>query len=210
MKKISIKNNTKSFTIIELLTAIFIVALLTAILSVVFNVGLKIYKQGDEIVEISNIAQRFLGQISSELRGAIVSDNPVEVPFIGQQSAIGFVAPWDNASDVELCEFGYSLSGNLIVRHFVTDSATIGFEYPDSDINLVSGGAGRFVEFKYGGTLRFIYVNSNGSMGNSWNSTLYNPPELPQRVFVRITINDSRGISYPFTTQVFLTNSTNN
>lgn len=114
------KYNQSAFTVIELLTSIFIVALLVAILSVVFNISIRAFRQADDIVDITNKAQRFTGQITSELQGAIVSPSGSQsygpsITFDGQNQSMFFVAPYDNpslsdeaATDVgELCEFGY-------------------------------------------------------------------------------------------------------
>lgn len=187
------------FTVIEVLTSIFIVAILVTMLSVVFNIAIKAYRQADEIIEITNKAQRFLGQISSELPGAVVSQNP-SVSFQGTNTNIYFMAPWENSSKIDLCEFGYNLVNNEIKRHFVTYGAG-DFEYPDEDVDYVNETEQFYIDLGENSSVIFTYDGLN-----SWNSNT----NLPQLVQIQISMKDSREVTYTFTTRVFLPGSTNN
>ena len=189
------------FTVIELLTSIFIIAILVTMLSVVFNQGIKAYRQADEIIDITNKAQIFFGQICSELPGAVVSENP-SVSFKGTSTNIYFMAPWDNSSDIELCEFGYNFVGTEIKRHFITADAGASFEYPTSAVDYSTGGENLFVDLESGSSVQFKYDGSS-----TWNSHTSLPPSLPQIVELKIVMKDSRNVNYTFTTRVFLPGS---
>ena len=190
----NIRHN-RAFTIIEVLTAVFLVGILIGVLSTVFNLGIRAYRQADEIIEITNRAQRFLGQITAELSGAIISDNP-PISFQGNASSIYFMAPRENASDLDLCEIGYNLVGTEIKRLFVTSDADTGFEYPNNPVNYDPNDEAFYIDLGTNGGLTFNYTDTNG-IG------------LPELVEIIVTMQDSREKTYTFSTKVFLANSTN-
>jgi len=53
------KGRIKGFTVIELITAIAIVAVIVTMLSAIFTLGIKANRQAEEIIAITNKAQRF-------------------------------------------------------------------------------------------------------------------------------------------------------
>lgn len=98
-------NRKSSFTLLEVLLALFITAILTTILSVVFNTALRSFRQGRDLLEITRKAQLILGQMTRELSGAMVQSNVI--PFVGNSNAVFFMAPLPNSSNLDLCEVGY-------------------------------------------------------------------------------------------------------
>lgn len=57
--------------------------------------------------------------------------------------------------------------------------------------------------------LRFEYMVSGGAWQTTWNSEDH-AGQLPELVQITVTMNDARGVSYPFTTRIFLPRSTDN
>lgn len=197
-KNRNIIRSRESFTIIEVLTSVFIVAILITMLSTVLNLGVKAYRQADEIMEITNRAQRFMGQISAELSGAIVSSQNPTIPFQGTQTSIYFMAPWENNSNIELCEIGYSLAGNEIMKHFLTSESEMGFEYPQQNVNYGDKNEQGIIEGVR--SLTFSYIPAQ-----DWS----NSTTLPRIVEIEVRMLDSRQKEYIFTTRVFIPASMN-
>lgn len=192
-----------SFTLIEVFLALFITAILITILSVVFNTGLRAYRQGKDLLEITRKGQLILGQMTREISGAMVqsSGGTTYIPFEGNQSSVYFMAPVDNSSDVDLCEIGYNLVGNTLKRHFLTADAGSDYEYPgqvdygENEIEL----CGNITSFNlkyHDGTVPWSPANN-----------------LPKMIEVSVTIEGEYGNppqSKTFTTWIYLPNSTDN
>lgn len=195
--------NRKGFTLIEVLLALFITAILVATLSIVFNTGLRSYRQGKDLLEITRKGQIVLGQMTKELVGAMVQQG--YVPFKGNPNSVFFMAPVENSSKLDLCEIGYLVENEELKRHILTYGKD-GFEYPNSvDYNEVYGQAfcDKVKEFK----LQYRGVTSG------WGSSWTNQYELPAMVEVSITIQGKYGNPLQkkaFTTWIYLPNSTNN
>lgn len=201
----------KGFTLIEVLLALFITAILTTILSVVFNTGLRSYRQGKDLLEITRKAQLILGQMSRELVGAMVGPY---ITFRGESNAIYFMAPVENSSKLDLCEIGYLLNKNekKLIRHFVTYAQNSSpFEYPDNPVDYDTyGERGRMI-FCEGVTGFDLKYNGGGGWGdNPWGES----DKLPEMVEVSVVIQGQYPKDKPqertFTTWVYLPNSTNN
>ena len=119
------------------------------------------------------------------------------------------MAPWENSSDIELCELGYNFVNNQIKRHFITRGTGAApnpnFEYPSLAVNYATGNDVFFIDLGDDSSVSFSYIN-NGVSQDTWNSNT----SLPQIVEIGISMEDSRGVSYTFTTRIFLPGSTNN
>lgn len=197
MKKIT------GFTLIEVLTSAFIVALLVAILSFVFNMSLKAYRQAEEIIDITNRAQRVFSQICSELQGAVVSQSP-KIPFVGTSTSINFMAPWENSTKIELCEFGYRYSGTTLQKRFIKFGVG-NYQYP-SDVVFEDANWYNCVEQI--DSVVFKYSGDGTTWPDNWDSNSHSG-NLPNLVEISITINDKAGGARIFTTRVFIPSSTN-
>lgn len=200
----------KGFTLIEVLLALFITAILTAILTVVFNTGLRSYRQGKDLLEITRKAQLIFGQMTRDLRGAITQDGVI--PFQGDGSSLFFMAPiagLDEQTKTDLAEVGYKLENDKLMRHYITYGGS-GFEYPNPvDYNTLS--LITFCEGVKDFKIRYRPVDGEWrSMGSSWTDTY----KLPEMVEVRVTIMGEYPRNNPqektFTTWIYLPNSTNN
>lgn len=192
----------RGFTLIEVLLALFITAILITILSIVFNTGLRSYRQGKDLLEITRKGQLVLGQMTRELVGAMVQEN--YIPFEGNNSSIFFMAPAENSSELDLCEIGYLVETEKLKRHFLTYGAS-GFEYPNAvDYNELYKQP--FCDKVTGFKLRY---REGANWSDSWNSSA----ELPELVEIGVTIQGKYGNPLQektFTTWIYLPNSTNN
>lgn len=168
------------------------------------------YRQAEDIMEITNKVQRLTGQICSELSGAIVSLDP-EIPFKGTKSAIHFMAPRENASDIELCEIGYEFvdANDEVRRRFITGGAG-NFQYPTSKVIYEDDNWGAYIDKVE--SLIFRYKGDSGNWedeDSGWDSELHDD-KLPQMIEIEIIMNDNRSVAYTFTTRIFLPGSTDN
>lgn len=202
-------NRNKGFTLIEVLLALFITAILITILSVVFNTGLRSYRQGKDLIEITRKGQIILGQMTKEVSGAMVQDGYIS--FEGGSNSIYFMAPVDNDSEkgVDLCEIGYRHEEDVLKRHFITADKG-DYQYPVSPVKYLGENEEEFCKNVKSIELHY-YDGKETKWEDSWNST----KELPQMVEITIDICGGYPKNEPkqekiFTTWIYLPNSTNN
>lgn len=198
----------KGFTLIETYLALFISAVLITLLSVIFSISLRAYRQGRDLLEITKKGQLVLGQITREISGAVVQEEEgIEyIPFIGNETSVYFMAPVQNATPVDLCEAGYVLNGSQIDRHFVTSAsrgASGTYEYP-GQVDLTNNNLSVFCKNIAAFNLRY-------HDGTDWMDI---PPgrtmTLPRMVEVQVTIQGHYGNpvqTKTFTTWIYLQNS---
>jgi len=204
--------NKNSFTLIEITTAMFLTAILVGSLTIVFNTGIKAYRQGKDIMEIARKAQLILGQMTKELSAAMVQED--YIPFEGSSSYVYFMAPVENSSDLDLCELGYYFdSANTeIDRHFITSGSGY-FEYPASiETYTRITSEPTFCEDVTALSLQY-YNGSTSGWQSTWTSTDDNTNNLPQMVSVTVTIQGKYGNppqTRTFSTYIYLPNSTGN
>jgi len=198
-------NNKKTgFTLIEAMLALFITAIIVTILSIVFNTGLRAFRQGRDILDITKRAQLVVTKMTSELSGAMVLTN---VPLQGNVNSIYFVAPLENSSNYELCEVGYYLNNQKLMRYFLTKGSG-SFQLPNSVVynNPTVGGAiDTFCDGVSG--LEFHYYN-----GANWSNTWNNANQLPQLIEIKVTMQSKNtpAKAEEFVTRVYLPNSLSN
>lgn len=208
------RQSEKGFTIIELLVSVFITALIVAALSMIFDMGLRAYRQGKDLLEITSKGQLILGQMTRELRGAMVQVNAI--PFIGNDNgtnSVYFMAPVDNSSTsgVDLCELGYNLvmvgTSLVLRRHFLTaDADAANYQYPYNLPVVYGESETEFADNVTSFNLRY-FDGSNSTWRDTWDSLI----ALPQMVKVTVTIQGNYGSppqSKTFTTWIYLPNST--
>lgn len=199
--------NRKSFTLIEVLLALFITAILITILSVVFNTGLRSYRQGKDLLEITRKGQLILGQITRDLSGAMVQENYIS--FIGNNNSIYFMAPVENSSEkgVDLCEIGYNFTQDELKRHFITADAD-NYQYP-SEVVYSNEYESTFCEKVRAFNLKY-HNGDNWDEDSPWGERY----ELPEMVEITVEIYGKYPTGNPqskvFTTWVYLPYSTNN
>ena len=205
-------------TLIELLVAMGILVLLTAILYSVFSISLRAWKKADNILQVTTAARLALDQISKEIASAIVKPGSnfyycvgfdKSSPSTWRTDSIGdefyFIAPLKpnnsnpgGASD--LCEVGYWLDGkgtadksdDTLRRFYVTDDRNTD-PTPDFDFDF-STPAGRTTtgEFILNVTgLDFDYFDINDNMFTTWDSRTKGGP--PAKIKIRVTVAFGKG-----------------
>lgn len=197
----------KGFTLIEVLLALFITAILITILSVVFNTGLRSYRQGKDLLEITRKGQLILGQMTKELAGAMVQNG--YIPFEGEGDSVYFMAPVDNESEkgVDLCEIGYRFNEGKIERHFLTADKD-DYQYPNLPVEYIGENEEEFCDNISGFSLHYYD-------GEEWNDSWQSTTELPEKVEVSVKIRGEYPKDKPkqgktFITRIYLPYSTNN
>lgn len=191
----------KGFTLIEVLLALFITAIIITVLSFVFNAGLRSYRQGRDLLEMTRKAQLILGQMTRDLTGAMVRQNYFS--FVGNESSIYFVSPIADAeAGIDLCMVGYRLdSGGRLMRYH----EAIG----DVEVNYDNLSLRLFCENVESYNLRYRPVGGGWS-GGAWGEQYI----LPEMVEASVTIEGEYPKDDPqdktFTTWIYLPNSTNN
>lgn len=211
-----------SFTLIEVLLALFITAILITILSIIFNTGLRAYRQGKDLLEITRKAQFILGQMTKEISGAMVQANFIyfEINNNGNNDSIYFMSPIENASVLDLCEIGYSLNDTNVDgvldlrRHFITYGPT-DFQYPVSKTDYTKWPQAAINVFCTNVTqLNFRYRLVNGSWppDDKWTKWTSNT-QIPEMIEIQVRIQGQYGNPpqfKDFTTWVYIPNSTVN
>lgn len=186
------------FTLLEVMVALFLTAIIIATLATAFNTGLRAYRQGKDLIEITRKGQLVLGQMTKELSSAMMGAN---ITFEGNANSIYFMAPIAENSDLDLCEVGYLYNGTgrEINRHYLTYGGANGtFEYPNGIVNF-SGGSGIRKNF----CSNITVFNLRYHNGASWAATWSNTSRLPTMVEASVTIEGKYGS--PRQTKTFLT-----
>ena len=209
------KRRKTGFTLVEVLLALFITAIIISMLSVVLAVTLRSYRQGKDLFNIADRAQLVMSQLTRELKGAMVQRNAGStiIPFIGAATAVYFMAPVDNSTDVDLCELGYifNTTDNTITRHYVTSTAA-DYDYPDSVVDYTAN-SGRRTFSSNITDLGFRYFDEDGWQ-SPWPAA--KEDELPHIVEINLTVRGQyqRGTNpqqeKSFSTWVYLPNYQNN
>lgn len=111
----------RGFTLVELLVALAISAVLVLLLVNVVNAALNAWQQGRNQIDTFANARQALGRITDEIKGAIASPSPNQIEFSenvaslqptpapqqGVSEIVFFVAPYPNAGAGDLCVIAY-------------------------------------------------------------------------------------------------------
>lgn len=208
------------FTLLETLLALFITAILIAILSFVFNTGLRSYRQGNDLLEITRKGQLILGQMTRELISAMVGP---KIIFQGEANAVFFMAPIAIEDEkLDLCEVGYLHDDKEkeVIRHYLTywndeeNKKNENFEYPEGEVDY----GGKKDEERKTFCTDVTSFKLRYHDGNKWlapQSKWSDSSKLPVMVEVTVTIQGEYPKDAPkqkktFTTWIYLPNSTDN
>jgi len=213
-------SSRRGVTLIELLVAMGILALLVVILYSVFSVSLRAWKKADNIFKSTAIARIVLDRMSREISSAIIKDDNsyyllgIDSSNIGAKKTdsigdeIYFIAalnPGINAKS-DLCEVGFWLDGqatgdssdDVLRRFYAADGrkTSTGF----FDFNFATGTShelsGNITD------LQFTFYDSAGGDFNSWNSKT---DGVPSKIEVFITVQ--MGMGTQATNTEYYTNS---
>jgi prepilin-type N-terminal cleavage/methylation domain-containing protein len=161
------------FTLLELLVAMAILALMVAMLFAAFGQASRGWLQAENRVETFTQARAALDFMSRELAQAIATTN---ISFLGGVNNVAFVAPvsTDTNDVVDLLEVVYRLDGGRLERQvtaFAAGSAWNFYSQPQNwptTTGITNAVADNIV------SLRFDYLGTNGVFIASpswWNST---------------------------------------
>ncbi|MBU1044493.1 MAG: type II secretion system GspH family protein [Candidatus Omnitrophica bacterium] len=206
----------KAVTLIELLIAMGILALLSVILFSVFNVSLRAWKKADNIFKANTIARVVLDRMSREISSAIIVNGSNDFYCLGIDStssdklrtnSIGdefyFIAALNPNLDndrSDLCEVGFWLDGQNaadyeLMRFYVTDDRVSG---PPVDFNFnFSSGASNQLSDNIT-DLQITYYDDNGIAKNSWGAVNSSGVPIttdgvPSKIEISITVQIGMG-----------------
>lgn len=219
----------RGLTLIELLVAFGILALLVAVVHAAFSAGLRGWSKSDYVVQAAAIGRMALEQMTREIGSAMVDGNSAQYYCIGFDGPSGMrsdstadefyvIAPLnpgdDNRSDQ--CEAGYwcdgrrtaTLQDDRLMRFYVTDDRAITGGVREFDFNFATGGSDELVANVT--NLQFTYYDRSGAAFPAWNSRIRNGP--PTRIEMSVTVMVGKGsratnrdfYTGTFTTSVFL------
>lgn len=211
----------KGVTLIELMVAMGILAILIVILYSVFSVSLRAWKKADNILKSTTIARIVLDRMTREISSAVIREgnsfyclgiDSTETSKKKPDSIADefyFIAALnsdeDNKSD--LSEVGFWLDGqatasssdDILRRFYVTDGRKTGT--PASFDFLFSTGSS--YEFSENITdLQFTFYNTSGVPSNSWDSRITGAPSK-----IEVTITVEMGMGTQATNPEFYKNS---
>lgn len=217
-------------TLIEVMVVVAIFSIFSGMLFTVFKSSLDSWRRTENLLDIYQNARPVLEQISAEISSALLDQTSVTTArwasFYGNDETgtriktnsakdeIFFVAPVENAGDMDLCEIGYWLrsTDNMLMRHYqkfdTADDLPITYDFTtfDSDEQL----AAHITDLQF----RYYYRAAAGALPNtitangSWDSTQNllannydakgnekNPDGLPNAVEITIVVEESNPIN---------------
>jgi prepilin-type N-terminal cleavage/methylation domain-containing protein len=181
----------RAFTLIELLAAVTVLAILMVMLATAFNQGQSGWLKGEKRIIAFQEARKALDAMSVELSQAFVASN---VFFTGVSATeLRFVAPLntDTNNQTDLCEVGYKWmsAGLAITRQFTPPEATVLGSTWKITGPLDDNFAGRQPLLSNTVTgLRFDYIRADGSVQSSWPAST----NLPKAIRITLNVVDSR------------------
>jgi prepilin-type N-terminal cleavage/methylation domain-containing protein len=214
------RKRVSAFTLVEMLVALAITAVLVVLLVNIVSAALTVWEQGRSQIDTFANSRQVLGRIADEIKGAIAAPTPRLVEFSENLTSLQgstpptpnisenvfFVAPYPNVSSGDLCIIGY--------RHNA-DTHTLDRGFIDSQVAWKNANAARYQSATYTssdwqwrtiatGVLEFeIQSYSQADLDSSaspsptpipsWNSTSSTPSgNAPRQVIIRIKVVDDR------------------
>ncbi len=160
------------FTLLELLAAMAILALMVTMLFAAFGQASRAWLATENRVETFTQARAALDYMSRELSQAIATSN---ISFLGTSTNVAFIAPVSADPAVDLEEVVYQRNGNSLVRGVTPFSAGAVWNFYLQPQNWPSWPGGPAANpttladnIVY---LRLTYVTTNGVSKGYWNST---------------------------------------
>ena len=221
----------RGLTLIEILVAFGILALLVAVVHTAFSAGLRGWSKSDYVVQAAAVGRMALEQMAREIGSAMVDGNSAQYYCIGYDGPSGmrtgskadefyFIAPLNpgDSDYSDLCEAGYWCDGkqpatpqdDVLYRWYVRDDRAIIGGVREFDFNFVTGGSHELVANVT--DLQFTYYDRLGAAFSVWDSRLRSGP--PTRIEMSVTVMVGKGsratnpdfYTGTFTTSVFLPN----
>ena len=138
----------KGFTLVEILIAMAILAVIVTSTFVIFRSSSKSWQKGEKRSERYHNARVAVGKMSAEISQAVVSENKLS-KFIGNKEEVGFVSFVSTAGGVfELVEIEYWLDkeGRFIMRNEDIDPD---FDFSTQDNSDILAENIALLEFSY-------------------------------------------------------------
>jgi|GEM_PF-2424376 len=142
----------ESFTLVELLISIFLLAVIITSLYLIFWKGYYAWMKGSARVQIYQSTRVCLDTISREVKSSFISRSNPNLVFKGDEHRLLFTSTFNEVSEsgeYDLCEIEYSLTHLKLQRRIKTflDSkpgkggctATLGFPINDLDFSYYNG-----------------------------------------------------------------------
>lgn len=215
-------------TLVEVIVVVAIFSIFSGMLFTVFKSSLDSWRRAENLLDIYQGARLALGQISGEISSALLDQTSATTArwasFYGNDESgtrikansakdeIFFVAPVENAGNMDLCEIGYWLrsTDNMLMRHYqkfdTSDDLPITYDFNNCDTDQQLAANVTDLQFKY------YYRAAAGALPNtptangSWNSTQNvltnydakgnekNPDGLPEAVEITLVVRESKPI----------------
>lgn len=198
--------NERGITLLELLVALVITALLGMAIYNVCKLAMDAWQKGEARTQVYQNARIALDRMSDEIRSAITLSStynpaPKKIYFYGQSNQLDFISiahpPIGNYYDsnfatnelvFDCCEIGYRRSGTTILRRKQEKNV------PDST-SITSGGTEKEMATHIT-NLSLTYYSADGSSKTSWDADPTVDGGLPEKVAISITAK-SESSRYP-------------
>ena len=194
-------------TLIELLVAMGIMALLVIIINAVFTAALRGWRKSDSSLEVTTAAHVILERMTREIANAVIEPGRATFYCVGfdhaspsgwrtnsQADEFYCISPAkiDNDQGSDLCEVGYWLGLDTdgepeLKRFYVPDKRRSGAS--DFDFNFATGTNYSFALQVT--DLQFTYFDDAGNISDSWNSRTAST--ALRRIQIEITIVSGKG-----------------
>jgi type II secretion system protein J len=212
--------NRKGFTLFEVLMALAILGVVFSLLYMIFHQSMTVMAGTEDQTEVVRQGRLILERMTLEIQGCFISSNrpksgppafhyglvgrsnPEGVDFIDRldfSAAVpSYVQTAERKGDVQ--EIGYFL------EHEPGGQAMTLFRRQDEAIDgdLLQGGTSLAICDRVR-SLRFAFFDRQGKKQKEWNSLEgEHRYELPGRIEIYLKLEDARGKTYAFQTQVYL------
>jgi prepilin-type N-terminal cleavage/methylation domain-containing protein len=172
----------RAFTLVEILIALAILAMIVASTFTIFRSASKSWQKGEIRSERYHNARTAIGRMSMEISQAVINNNSL-CEFIGEKDSVNFISFVSKESGIfELAEIGYWLSKDkkLLMRNDDYEPDYDFSTYDDSD--TLSDNVSE-LEFLYYDGLIWL---------DTWHSDKTLDINLPKAVKIRIKVDDKR------------------
>ncbi len=174
--------NRSAFTLVELIVAISLAAMIMVITAIIFKQASSAFSKADARSEVYQNVRAVFNIIKRDISGAMLNTN-YEL-FKGELNTITFLSSTSNNNDQPITLIQYSLNGNTLDKSENTDTSFLNESISSFGPATKSGILGLNVS-----TLQFRYQDTDGTWNNTWDSTT--KKYLPDAVEVEMAVSDT-------------------
>ena len=177
--------NCSAFTLVELVVAISLAAMIILITAIIFKQASSALSESDARNEVYQNVRAAFDIIKRDISGAVLNAN--RELFKGELNTITFLSSTSNNNDQPITLIKYFLNGNTLNKSENTDTAFLNASISAFGTATTTGILGFNVS-----TLQFRYYDKDAipQWENTWDSTT--KKYLPDAVEVKMTISDMR------------------